>query len=266
MIILTCANVDVAPEEFGKWYSGFSFKSVILKTVKKAEEFGYIPVVYDLGSLGIGEPFHVDDQTFSSKGHYEKEIQKGYKSRSLFKPDVVGHCLSKYDDLVVYLDGDAQLCGKLDEIVTDDYDVGVTLRDPSEFESKWYRDHEGIVKFVNAGVIFFNPTKATKTFINTWQKLTQEVGNDQKALNKLTCPERCPEVNSVHILNGVRVKYFPGKQYNYYYFDEGFVSNIKIMHFKGTVRRFYPFGVRNWLYCFFIRPALKAIRNMLFYK
>ena len=150
MVILTCANIDKAgdkyKDQYGKWYRDFSFKSVIQETVKKAQECGYTPVVYDLGELGMGEPFHVADETFAQKGYYSVQVQEGYKSRSLFKPEVVKYCLTKHNELTVYLDGDAQLVDSIDEVVSDDYDIGVTMRRPSELETEWYKQHLEVVK------------------------------------------------------------------------------------------------------------------------
>ena len=265
MIILTAANADIAKDDFGRVYKNFSYRGVIQETIKKAKECGYKPVVYDLGSLGMGKQFHIKikDKTFATKGYYEKEVQKGYKSKSLFKPEIVKFCMKEHNDFTVYLDGDAQLCANIDTIVNDDYDIGVTLRDPYEFESQWYKDHIDIVRYVNAGVIFFNPTPATKIFLNVWQKMTEEAGNDQKALNKLTCPDQYPEVSSVHTINGVRIKYFSGKKYNYYYFKKGLEPNIKIYHFKGDVRHFYPFNWKKRLYCKAITPLLNKGKHLM---
>lgn len=262
MIILTGANIDVGKESHGKWYEGFSFKSVIQDTARKAEELGYKPVIYDLGSLGLGEPYKVVDESFTAKGYYEKEVLKGYKSRSLFKPDMVKHCMARHRDLIVYLDGDAQLVDSIDEVNTDDYDVGVTLRDESEFVSQWYREHFKIAKYVNAGVIFFNSTSSASHFINSWQQLTHHIGNDQAALNELTSPSYYPEPGSVEIINDVRIKYFPCKQYNFYYFDEGLVPHIKIMHFKGLVRHFYPFDWKKRWYCSTVIPVMNKVRQL----
>lgn len=262
MIILTAANADQAKNDQGDIYKNFSFVGVIQKTVLQAEKFGYVPVVYDLGSLGIGESYLVEDESFVKNGFYKSEVKNGYKSKSLFKPDIVKLCMEKYDDVVVYLDGDAQLCGAIDEIDSDDYDIGVTLRDPCELEGEWYDSHVDIVKYVNAGVIFFRPTPAAKVFIDTWMELTQSVGNDQMALNKLSCPEDYPEVGSIHDIGGVRVKYFSGKIYNYYYFENGLVPNVKIMHFKGPVRHFYPFDWKKKLYCKTVVP-LKGLGRRL---
>lgn len=265
MIILTGANSDVA-----KWDDGatrdniqFRFSSVIKKTVKKAEECGYTTVVYDLGTLGIGKPFKVADQNFIDKGHYEREVVKGYKTRSLFKPDMVKTCMKEHQELTVYIDGDAELRDSIDEIDSGDYDVGVTLRDKLEFGSEWYKEYFDIVKYVNAGVIFFNATPATEIFLDRWGKLTEDLGNDQMALNKLTCPDDYPESGSIAIVNGIRIKYFPCATYNYYYFDEKYPSRVKIMHYKGIVRHFYPFDWKTRLYCTFFAPLKRLTRRLI---
>jgi len=265
MIILTGANIDIPASDITGIIDPtlkFSFSAVIRETVKKADECGYTPVVYDLGSLGMGIPFEVEDKSFATRGYYEKEVIKGYKSKSLFKPGMVKKCIEEHNETTIYLDGDAKLCENIDEILGDDYDVGVTLRDPLELETEWHQEHFNIVKYINAGVIFFNPTPATKTFLETWEKLTDELGNDQMALNQLTCPDFYPDIGSILTLNGVRVKYFPGKKYNYYYFDEGWEFGIKIMHFKGTVRRYYPFSWRMRLYCRTIIPLKNIFRYL----
>lgn len=249
MVILTGANTDRAKRDDGEYFKNFSYRSVIKKTEGNAAKFGYTPAVYDLGSLGFGEPFLVEDQSFMEQGFYGQEVVKGYKSKSLFKPALVKHCLLKHKDLIVYIDGDAELRKRIDEIETDDYDIGVTLRDRFEFDSDWYKDHSNIVKYVNAGVIFFNYTDATMKFVDDWERLTDEVGNDQMALNELTCGDSYPEAGSVATINGIRIKYFSCLQYNYYYFGNRNPADAKIFHFKGDVRHFYPFNWPIRTYC-----------------
>jgi hypothetical protein len=259
MIILTCANVDTPGEKFQNphvFHQTFSFRKVIEKTIEQANKFGYKPVVYDLGSLGIGERFNIEDETFARQGYYAVEVKKGYKSRSLFKPQVIKHCLSQYKDLTVYIDADAQLVGRLDEIDTADYDIGVTLRKTTELETDWHRNLYDIVKFINAGVIFFQPTPAAFRFLEIWGQKTQELGNDQMALNALASPSVYPEVMSILTLDGFRIKYFPAELYNYCYFDEGWESNIKIYHFKGILRDYFPLDWKKKLYCRFLVPPL----------
>jgi hypothetical protein len=262
MIILTAANADRAKDDLGRFYKRFSYRGVITGTVRTAEKFGYTPVVYDLGSLGIGEPYKVNDGYFQNKGHYQVKLGKGYKSKSLFKPDIVDSCLSRYDSPVVYLDGDAELCGNIDEIDTEDYDVGVTLRDAVELNGEWYRDHFEIVKYLNAGVIFFRPTKEAKLFIRNWRGMTSEMGNDQMALNKLACPDEYPEAFSVLKTQELRIKFFPCLTYNFYYFRDKLSRGVKIMHFKADVRDFYPFNWRKRLYCEVIAPLVRKMASI----
>lgn len=260
MIILTAANVSEKEEAKGA-NNKFSFRSIIRQNIARADDFGYKTVVYDLGNLGIGEPFCIEDETFKSKGYYT-EIKGGYRSKSLFKPDVVKYCLERHKDFTVYLDGDALLYDRIDEVVSADYDIGVTLRRVTEIEDEWHKENMDIVKYVNAGVIFFNPTERTLRFIDIWKETTIEVKNDQMALNKLVCPEKYPDVNSIHTINGVRIKFFSGDQYNFYYFDESLSPNMKILHFKGPIRRFYPFDWKMRLYCMTIIPVINNIKAM----
>lgn len=255
MVILTCANSAKETHE-GKAFKNFSFRKLIEDTISRSEQYGYKVDVYDLGNLGIGELYNIDDESFVATGYYEKEVISGYKTKSLFKPQIVKLSMAKHDELIVYLDGDAQLCGCIDEIDTDDYDIGVTLRDPKELDNDWHREHIDIVKYVNAGVIFFRPTSKARDFVNNWAILTEQLGNDQMALNRLACPDDYPTPWSIQTLNGVRVKYFPGRVYNYYYFMEATALGAKIYHFKGSVRHFYPFNLKKRLFCICIVPIL----------
>ena len=247
MLILTGANSDIAKANDGTIYKGFSFRKVIMETVRKAEEFGYNTLVYDLGTLGLGKPFPIKNVT----------------SNAVFKPEMIKTCMEKYNDIIVYIDADAQLCDSIDEIAEGDYDIGVTLRDAAEIDTDWFRDNYEWTKYINAGIMFFKPTDATKEFIELWQKITEEFGDDQLALNKLACPDDYPEAGSIVAMNGVRVKFFPCKQYNYYYFNEGLEDNIKIMHFKGDVRHFFPFTWRKKIYCKTIVPFKNMVKPII---
>ena len=83
------------------------------------------------------------------------------------------------------------------------------------------------------------------------------------ALNQLVCPEECPTVNSIMELNGIRIKYFPCEQYNYYYFNDGLEPGIKILHFKGLYRGYFPFNWKKRLYCKTVIPVFNTIRPVV---
>jgi len=251
MVILTSAHSNQAKSYLDpkrKWRE-FSFGSIIRDTMRTAQRCGYRTAVYDLGSLGFGEKYALRGERFDANGFYRKEPVKGYKSKALFKPEIVRKCLSESKDFTVYLDGDALLAGCLPEILTDDYDIGVTLRDRSELGTPWHEEYFEIAKYVNAGVIFFNYTEETLRFVNRWDELTHEVGNDQMALNRLTTGNDYPTPYSIKKVGATRVKYFPCKKYNFYYFNEGWPGGVKIIHFKGDVRHFYPLTWKKRLYC-----------------
>ncbi|RLB67386.1 MAG: hypothetical protein DRH08_03780 [Deltaproteobacteria bacterium] len=251
MVILTAATSASAGKGYeGRIYKNFSFKNVIQRTIIKAEELGYKAVVYDLNNLGIGEHYEIKDDYYLTNGYHQNEVKPGYKSRSLFKAEIVKKCMNDHNDLIVYLDGDAQLCGDLNEIETDDYDIGVTLRDKIELSYLWHKKYFDVAGYVNAGVIFFNNTPACNNFVEEWRRKTQSLGNDQMALNYLVCPSNYPEKYSVTEKNGVRIKFFPVSKFNYYSFNYRYFGNAKILHFKSSVRNFYPFDWRKRCYCF----------------
>ena len=129
----------------------------------------------------------------------------------------------------------------------------------------WYESHYEIVKFLNAGVIFFAPTDATSAFLKRWKAETERVGNDQRALNAIACPDEPPAPYSVLRIGGVRIKYFPTLRYNYYYFDQGYplVRRVKILHFKGEVRKYYPFTWKHRLRCSLVSPLVHHAGRML---
>ncbi|PLX88168.1 MAG: hypothetical protein C0618_04910 [Desulfuromonas sp.] len=263
MIILTCADGGNVKTDAGRDYKNFKFSAVIRDTEKAAKNHNYRMIVYDLGQLGFGIPYEVEDESFHCNGYYETEVIKGYKSKSLFKPDIVQLSMDRYNETIAYLDGDAQLLGCLDEIETDDYDIGVTLRDFSELSSEWHQTYMDIARYINAGVIFFRPTDAAREFIELWKKETADVGNDQMALNRLACSEDYPDVDSIQTLHGVRIKYFPGNIYNFYYFTDNDHRDAKILHFKGAVRHFYPFDWKKRVYCRAAVPVKNGVNRIL---
>lgn len=172
-----------------------------------AEAFGYRFQAYDLGGLGFGIPHVVNDKQFVQEGFYNYTTSV-WKSKALHKPSVVSHALRDASELVVYLDADTILCDRIDEIVGD-YSIGVTIRRPVE-------PCVNIGK-VNAGVVFFNPVAAD--LVAEWEELTEECGNDQRALNRL------------HQKHPDRFREFPTDLYNWYYFGES-QETAKILHFK----------------------------------
>ena len=176
----------------------------------QCDKLGYTLQVFDLGGLGYGEPATVTDENFQNHGWYH-EMHGDWKTRALHKPSIIAEALDQ--EPVAYLDADAFPVAKFDEIWEYDFDIGVTERCADETDTK-------ILGPINAGVLFFKPT--AKAAVAAWQRLTEQTGNDQRAMCLLL---QNPEFN---------FKRFPAKIYNYYRFPAQPDESTKIYHFKGA--------------------------------
>ena len=239
------------------------YKTFIEQSVTAARKFGYEISVYDLGRLGFGIPFTIADANFKRFGYYgdampgtDDKNPLRWRTRALFKPALVRHAITANPGrFVVWMDGDAMLNAPIDEIATDDYDVGVTVRRITE---TWRYPNAANHAFVHAakfqvgelhaGVMFFAPTPAAGTFIEEWARLTDKLGNDQLALNKLTNPndERLTGPASERLVPfaprildaaGACIKTFP-HEYNWRHWSgqathPARTQEAKILHFCG---------------------------------
>ena len=191
MKIVTAANLKFKP-----------FLEVLESQCKK---LGYTLEIYDLGDLGYGIPSPVEHENFQQHGWYHT-MHENWRTKALHKPDIIAQALE--DEPIVYLDADAFPVTQFDEVWDQEFDIGVTLRS----------EHTPILGPINAGVLFFRPS--AREAVQEWQQLTQEVGNDQRAL--------------CHMLQDGKHKFhgFPTRVYNYYYFPDVPGPEVKIFHFK----------------------------------
>ncbi len=209
------------------------YKGWLRKFKANTDARGYKCVIYDLGGLGFGEKHEVNDESFQKFGFYNKVLPT-WKTRALHKPSIVRRAL-EHNDFTIYVDADTSIVGSLDE-VPGDYDVGITVRRPGELQLEPLPLHRTIMGCINAGVMFFNNTQATRDFVERWANKTMEVQNDQAALNELVNPRKktlkADEKLTVH---DVRFKTFTSMIYNFYYFPDQPPANVKIMHYKNNL-------------------------------
>ena len=165
-----------------------------------------------------------------------------HKSRErLFcqKPYCLLDCANRCKGSMIYLDGDAFLINKVDELM--DFDIGVTLRRKNEITNE-----QNNCQVLNAGVIIFGGSyKKNTTFIKEWintMHSTHEYLIEQTALTRMI------EKNNLGIYNdyyntgtleieGMRiaVKILPCEIYNYNWIEEGVdKEKVKIVHFKNN--------------------------------
>jgi len=214
MKILTAGNKD--------------FKPLILKSLEKIKEFNYESVVYDLGGLGFGKEFKVDNKDFNRPWRLPVP--------ATFKPKIIKDCLDnmKKERTLVFLDGDAFLMKNIDELEYDNYDIGITVR--TEHEVKKYKDYRPKGS-INSGVIVLRNTKNTMKFINAWIDETLKENSDQVSLNNLLGD--CVDISKYDQIvekDGLKVKLFRTTVYNNYYpnFD---INKTKIRHLKGSTMK-----------------------------
>lgn len=133
------------------------------------------------------------------------------------KPYCIQDCIKNHTDRVCFLDGDAFLIRKIDEVMEDDFDTGVTVRGCSELS-------------LNAGIIFFNGNKKTNLqFIDKWieeMSAYKGIWGDQTSLALLVEKK----------LEGMKVKFFTVKKYNFYFLKPGIIPHYaSILHLKGVL-------------------------------
>jgi hypothetical protein len=216
-----------------------TYASTIRFCEAKCKEFGYKFKVYDLGGLGFGIP--IDDPRLTS----EFRIM-----RYSIKPELILKTLNSTDEeFVVWIDGDAMLVERIDELEADDsFDVGVTVR-PSVVKKK--------SNYINAGVLFFKNNAASKHFLQEWMTAMGPPPFDAKERPSGYCDQVNLEekillpaigvplwdiIGSVHEIDGTRVKLLDCNQYNNF-FSHGIEPyhdpSMKVIHFKG----------RHWRSC-----------------
>ncbi|MFX0132102.1 MAG: FkbM family methyltransferase [Candidatus Hodarchaeota archaeon] len=172
------------------------------------------------------------------------------KKEYLFREKVICilDCARRINENLIFLDGDAFLINKIDEILEDDFDIGITLRDKDEIK----RGNEiGAIGDINVGVLFFmmNSDKI-QLFIRKWINEINKSKHcwiEQTTLN-LMFKEQIPSLYDKEYnigkfqVNGsvFKIKTFPCRIYNLYRMDNGFdLERTKILHFKGRMREDY---------------------------
>jgi hypothetical protein len=183
--------------------------------------------VYDLGGLGYGVPSPVADERFHKQGVY-RTASGEWAARALHKPAIVAEHLERHGT-GCYLDADAIPVASL-EIREGVWDVGVTVRRPAEVRSDGDPNHEYLGE-INAGVILFARSDATRRFLERWSEQTLLLGSDQRALNHLIGPG-LPRNGTVIKRDGVRVLCLPTDRYNFYYFPARPPADVRVLHLK----------------------------------
>jgi hypothetical protein len=200
-----------------------NYKAYVEKGKQAAEALGYPVSIYDLGGLGFGTPF-VGKFTDSPS------------AKIPCKPRIIFEELNKIcdGDYVAWLDSDAIILNRIDEIM-EDYDIAVTVRAPKSSEHSVP---------INAGIVFIRKTPAALNFVNNWINLSDKDICDQPPLNHL-CSVTSKDRGTVVKRDGAKIKVYTCEVYNNFY-KSGIEAlkkkslNIKIVHYKSKLRHLYP--------------------------
>lgn len=189
--------------------SDIKYKERALFSVGRLEKLGYKYELYDFGELGRGISV---PELFGCKDKLENRFDM-----ARLKPRILLHALEAHDEMVVWLDADAFVVERIDEVDSKDYDIGLTYR---------YRKTNG---YVNTGVMFLYPTKRSKLFIQKWndalpalEKLSKKEKDrspEQLYLNDMIFEEtgrRTLFKNKIKTIFDTKVKFFDLHVYNAY--------------------------------------------------
>lgn len=187
-----------------------NMRPMLDKWIERVEKLSYDYEVYNLGGLdfGIDMPTGVEDLS-QTHNHFPP---------CTFKPRVIKNALED-DKLIIWMDVDALLVDRIDELKEDSFDIGLTRRRESEIRKS---GHKSRVGEVNLGVCFFRSNDKVEDFIDRWTVKTDRLNNDQHAMNQLI----------KH--TDLEVKYYPTDEYNNYYFDG---SAEKVIHYRGRSQK-----------------------------
>ena len=141
------------------------FRPYVENADRTTRALGYQTLVFDLGSLGMGEPF-------------QGRVSNTPLHTIPCKPHMLRQACGRVPEnsYVVWLDADAIMQDRIDEMRLD-YDIGVTMR------TKFSKDPR--VGAINAGIVFVRNTAPARRFLDRWAVKSDVLDGDQSALNEL---------------------------------------------------------------------------------
>ena len=157
------------------------YRRIIEAQQKKCAEYGYRHLIYDLGGLGIGEPYAVEREDL------EPTVNGDSLPPATFKAALVERamCEAKHGELVCWLDAD---CIPLKPFLPLQhggmFDAAVTLRPAPEVGLS----NNAALDYLNSGVVWIRNSKLGVPFAEAWRMESLAMKTDQGALNEIVAP------------------------------------------------------------------------------
>lgn len=213
-----------------------SFRELVKSGMAMNEKCGYKTIVYDIGGLGFGIPFNISDDVEMIENNSHVLYTGTTLQKGSFKPKIILDAMNRFPEEkeITWLDADAYCVGRIHDLFQKyEFDIGVTMRNWGEFPNS---PHPMFDCYINSGVVFINNTEKSREIVKKWCELVPQTYalSDQEAINVLLDAPKLIEVNSVYIVNGIRVLVLSTEEYNYYYFPKVPGANVKVLHFKGV--------------------------------
>ena len=211
------------------------YRQIVDAQARKCREYGYYHLIYDLGGLGIGEPYHVEIE----------DLQPTVNGDSLppatFKAALVARAMegAGQGELVCWLDAD---CIPLQSFQPDgSFDAAVTLRPAPEIGLS----NNPALDYLNSGVVWIRNNQAGEAFRAQWQRGSEFLHTDQGALNvAVGIADGTSTWNSwrgkvVTQMFGARVLVLDAMEWNCWHLPPK--PETRILHFKRGIRHLAPY-------------------------
>lgn len=221
-----------------------NYKERLLHSMLQSQRFGYSTIPYDIGGLGFGKKYTISASILELDVRAKAHI-------CLSKPTIMLDAFDEADETLMYLDADAFLVDTIDEVDTDDYDIGVT------YQGGEHRT------YINAGVLFIRQTDKARRFLEMWIDRVHNVNEvmerveshrigDNILLNELVFSyiKRGGRLkNKVHLVDDIRVKFFDASVYNNIrtaHNTKPVPDTVKIVHVCGVFEERFQEVISTW--------------------
>jgi len=157
------------------------YRHIIDAQSRKCAEFGYGHLVYDLGGLGIGEPYHVELEDLQPTVNGDSLPPATFKAALVEK----AFGAANHGELVCWLDADCiPLKGFHPNTNGEEFDAAVTLRPAPEVGLS----NNPALDYLNSGVVWIRNNERGRALCDTWRRFSASMNTDQGALNVVVAP------------------------------------------------------------------------------
>ena len=215
------------------------YRDIITEQRKRCLKFGYAHMTFDLGGLGIGQPWDVKPEDL------QPTIGGDTLPPATFKAELFSKAMrfAVPRELVCWLDGDCLPLMEFQPHMPTE-DIAVTLRPKPEIGLS----NNPALDYLNSGVVWIrNSPQGRAGFLWNWVNLSKSLNTDQGALNQCVGLPDDTHVwadsmgSAVELPTGGRALILDCTQWNSWHLPPK--PDTRILHFKRGIRA----AARNYL-------------------